>query len=215
MATGLVLLILGAVLLIRGHTHGPDTNVEAAGVKFIASPAAMLLIAGVLLLGGGGFFLAQTVVGQPTAVNTPPPSPVITPAPTSATPSSQPTVPFANVTYPPDGTKVSRQNGFVMGGTVADPGPFTIWILDHPSPDSYFVDVKATIQNGDWSAADMPLGDASDALPFTMTVVAVTADPECARALNQAGASPATSHLDAMPHGCYQFGQVTVNVTRP
>ena len=48
-----------------------------------------------------------------------------------------------------------------------------------------------------------------------MKVVAVTANPECARALDRASASAATDHLVAMPHGCYQIGQRTVNVTRP
>ena len=145
MAIGLVLLIIGVVLLIRSRVHGPDTHVEAGTVRIIAGPAAMILIAGVLLLGGGGFFLSQTVTGQPAAANTPSTSPII-PVPPSASPSSRPTEPFANVTYPIDGTKVSRQNGFVMGGSVADPGQWTVWILDHPSPHSYFVDVKANIK---------------------------------------------------------------------
>ena len=212
MVFGIVVFIIGVVLLIRGVAHyGPTTKAEApAGFKFEGGPAATIALGGIIFAFLGGWLLNGHLSSSPAPAPTQAPTPQPTPPPSSSSPSE--VVPFASVTYPAKGTQVSQKNGFTMGGTVASPGHFTIWILDHPSRHSYFLDREADVNAGEWSAVDRPIGDASDRLPYPLAVVAVLADPQCARSLNQIGQT-ATTHITTMPAGCHQFGQVIVNVT--
>jgi hypothetical protein len=208
---GIAVFIFGLVLLIRGVAHqGPTTKAEGpAGFKFEGGPGATILLGGLAFAIGGGYLLNSHLSSSPA----PAPTQAQTSQPAPPPSSSSEVVPFASVTYPAKGTQVSQKNGLTMGGTVASPGHFTIWILDHPSRNSYFLDREADVNAGEWSAVDRPLGEASDPLPYPLTVVAVLADPQCARSLNQIGQT-ATSHTTTMPAGCHQFGQVTVKVTR-
>jgi hypothetical protein len=117
----------------------------------------------------------------------------------------------ATLTYPGKDMQVSRKQGFTAGGTYSSLGSDTIWILDHT--DVYYVDTEATLAGGNWSASDQPLGSPSDQLPFPLTMVAVLANPDCARHLSALGHSVSNS-TPQLPLGCTQFGQVTLNVSR-
>lgn len=125
-------------------------------------------------------------------------------------PSGQPS---ASLTYPADGTKMSRAQGFTTGGIVTGLGTDTIWILDHPA-GAYYVDAEAAIENGKWEALDRPLGSQSDHLSYSLRVVAVFATPECKTLLRHLE-NVGDVRLRQMPNGCYQFGEVTVDVNRP
>jgi hypothetical protein len=128
----------------------------------------------------------------------------------SPRPSGQPS---ASLTYPADNTKMSREQGFTTGGVVKGLGADTIWILDHPA-GVYYVDAEAAIDNGKWVALDRPLGNKSDRLPYGLPVVAVFATPEYATQLRH-WESVGDVRLGQIPSGCYQFGEVTVDVNRP
>ena len=78
----------------------------------------------------------------------------------------------------------------------------------------YTVDQEAAIAGGRWSATDEPLGDASDHLPYSLTMVAALATPSCAKILTQTNAT-SNDYLEQLPAGCSLFGEVTVNVTTP
>jgi len=209
---GLIVFIAGVVLLFRRSSSappGPKTKAAGFGVKIqTQGPAELMLISGIILLIGGAYF-AEHTHSQQTGLPTDPPSTSSASPTSAASPTAASEVPFASVTYPRSGLHVSRKHGFTMGGRVTDPGQYTVWILDHPA-GYYFVDVVANVTGGTWAATDQQIGDATDILPYSRAVVAVIADPHCARVLNRA-----TGQIGSLPSGCHQFGRVIVDVTRP
>jgi hypothetical protein len=76
------------------------------------------------------------------------------------------------------------------------------------------VDQKAVTTGGRWSAIDQPLGNSSNRLPYSLTMVAALANPSCASTLTKLNKSPNSDYTVQLPAGCKLFGQVTVDVTR-
>ena len=99
----------------------------------------------------------------------------------------------------------------MASGSVSRLGADTIWLVDYNG--SYYIDVKATVSSGDsrWSAADYPLGSASETLPFDLTVLVVVATPECTSIL-QAKFDSHDIKLSELPVGC-QAIQPSIEVT--
>jgi hypothetical protein len=129
-------------------------------------------------------------------------------------PQSATGLPSPTLTYPPDHLGVSRSQGFVASGAAPSAlWPDSIWILDHGT--EYIVDRDATVNAGRWSALDRPLGNSSNSLPYDITMVAVLANPACASRLSELDQSVSGDHIQQLPTGCTQFGQVTVHVDRP
>jgi hypothetical protein len=210
---GAVVLLAGVILIFRPRAVPGDptaAQVPGTGVNVNLPPPSVLLVIGTVLLVAAAYLglrpapvaNAGPAVGTPATTAAAPPSP---------SPGVTAGLPFANLTYPADGAPVGQKQGLTAGGTVNQPGTYTVWLLDHPA-SGYVVDVKATVANGEWAASDHPLGSPADPLPFQLAVVAVLATPDCARALD--AASAASHHLQVLPAGCSQFGQVTVNVSR-
>jgi len=100
----------------------------------------------------------------------------------------------------------------VAKGTASSLGSNSVWILDYDG--GYTVDSRASITDGRWAAIDQPLGDASNHLPYSLTMVAALANPACAAVLTRLDAG-SNDYTNSLPQGCKLFGQVTVNVTRP
>jgi hypothetical protein len=118
----------------------------------------------------------------------------------------------AALTGPTDGTQVSRSQGFTASGVEASLGAYTIWILDYDG--GYTVDQEAAVAGGRWSAIDQPLGDSSNRLPYSLTMVAALANPSCAATLAKLNEGN-NDYSAQLPAGCRLFGQVIVDVTRP
>jgi hypothetical protein len=222
--SGLFLLISGIWLMLRGRPDTPDGATEATLKEVIRVnvPAqALLVLVGAGLLISGGYLAVTRAqdtgtssVGQvpvstgrnsPSAKPSPSPSPSTSLPPTAGQSS-------ATLSYPSDGTKVSRQRGFIATGAAASLGPYTVWILDYDG--GYTVDQEAKIVAGQWSATDQPLGDSSDHLPYDLTMVVALANPHCAARLTQIG-STRNDYTQSLPDGCRIVGQVTVNVSKP
>ena len=215
MLIGLLLVIGGVIMLARSRGSGePGTKVTVFNVEVDnAGPGTLIMLAGVALAAVGGFFLSRTLPQQATTVASGTiASPTLS---TTASPASQAAFPFARITYPRPGTKVSRHKGFVEGGTSAALGPDTIWVLDHPSHGVYYIDGPATINGSNWSFNDYPLGNASDPLPYSLTVITVEARPSCAASLDNDAKTLTIPKIGSLPDGCHKFAGVTVNVTRP
>jgi hypothetical protein len=217
-AVGLLLLLAGVVLLVRWKTtSAPGAKITVWNIEVEnAGPGLLVMLVGLGVIIAGGYFLTQAIehTQSPTPVS---PAGSATPsaAAVSSAGSSSGAFPFARITYPRRGTQVSRHKGFVEGGTVAALGPDTIWVLDHPSRGVYYIDGPATVNGSSWSFNDYPLGDSSDPLPYSLTVVTVEATPGCASALDRDAKTLAIPKIEALPHGCDKFAGVTVNVTRP
>jgi hypothetical protein len=209
---GVILLLAGLVLIFRPKAIPGDATAAQVpgGINLNLPPPSVLLIIGAALLIAAAYLGLRPTPFAGAGAGSAPAASTAAATPSPGLPAG---LPFANLTYPAPGSAVGQAKGLVAGGTVNDPGTYTVWLLDHPSY-GYVVDVKATVQGGEWAANDHPLGSPTDPLPFHLTVVAVLADPDCARALNALGASAATNRLQALPDGCSQFGQVTVDVTQ-
>src|SRR5262249_32209118 len=150
------------------------------------------------LIGGTVFALAFIVPVNSTKASSANPV-TMSPSPShlSASPTASPvqstplarSVGTASATLktPTKGTKVSRSKGFTATGTASSLGSDTVWILDYDG--GYTVDQEAKVNGGQWSAADYPLGDPSDHLPFPLTMKAVLANPHCATRLNKLSSS--------------------------
>jgi len=222
-AAGLSLLISGIWLMFQGRPTSPDEATEASlkeVIRLNVPAQALLVLVGAALLVAGGYLGvthwqttpgSNTINSSPTTADTA--SPSATPMGTSpSSPTSAPVQAYATLTSPNNGTKVSKQGGFVARGTATSLGPYTVWILDYDG--GYTVDQEAAVAAGQWSATDQPLGDSSDVLPFNRTMVAVIADSYCANRLSQIQ-STSDDYTQNLPDGCKIVGRVTVDVSRP
>ena len=197
---------------VRDHPGPPQRGRPAGGGgRRTAIIVAIISAAGVIIAAivTGTFNLLANHNGP-----TPQPSRTAVSHSSSPRPSGRPS---AKLTYPAGNTKVSRAKGFIARGIVEGLGANTIWILDH-SASGYYVDAEAATPkngNGAWSAMDRWLGNKSDHLPYSLTVVAVIATPQCKRQLRQIESQDLDTPLGTIPRGCLQFGKVTVEVYRP
>lgn len=219
--SGVTLLVAGILLLIRGAAGigGDPTEASVKDVIKVNVPAqALLVLVGAGLLSGGGYLAVhQTQFNASTSgPNELPPSATASASTASPSPSQSPSAPSEQteptLTYPKDGTRVSKSQGFIASGSAANINPSSLWILD--SDNGYFVDQQAKIVNGQWTALDAPLGDSSNHLPFDLTMIVVLANPHCSKILHTTNRT-SNDYLKQLPGGCKQIGQVTVNVSKP
>jgi hypothetical protein len=230
---GLASLIWGGWYLAHPHpsSSSPPAGTEVSAWEFhVSGPwPVMMVVAGAVMLVASGYLAIHTAGGSSSAsssqASSAPASAQVSSAPASAVAATPATTVTASpttqgqlkvtLTYPPNGTKVSRSVGFTASGPIIGPlGTYTVWLLDHPSI-GYVVDVKASVSNGRWTATDRPLGGPRDQLPFKLTVVAVLADAECANTLAQLASSVSGDITGELPAGCAPVGKTTVNVARP
>ena len=200
---GITLMVIGIVLIILMKTV--PSKIQISNIKAEGPVGLALVVAGLSCLFAGS--ISNINRSLPTSSTSASPS-VLLPSGTSSAVS-----PSATLEYPANGTRVSKKRGFTTGGMYSSLGSDTIWILDHER--MYIVDQQAVTAGGKWSALDQPLGTPSDQVPFTLTIVAVFADPSCASRLRVLNQSVSGDHTPELPPGCTPFGQVTVNVTQP
>ncbi|SOD75030.1 transglycosylase-like protein with SLT domain [Jatrophihabitans sp. GAS493] len=117
--------------------------------------------------------------------------------------------PSVTVATPALNSRVSQSGGFSARGTVSQIGTRTLWLLDNH--DGFTVDEMVPVIGAQWAADDRPLGDTSDPLPFSLSVVLVLADAKCGQILGHAAATP-SDHLDALPAGCTIASTIRVRV---
>jgi hypothetical protein len=210
-----VVLIIAGLALIATAIIGSGNYVK---VVIPSLPAWARVLFGIM--GIGVFALAfipgiannsPGAAGQSADPKAPSPSHASTAEPSLPLPSPGAEI-SATLRYPTDGTKVSKSQGFIATGTATALGSYTVWILDYDG--GYFVDQEAKVVAGRWSAADEPLGDSSNHLPFDLTFRAVVAKPACAARLRRINAS-SNDFTARLPGGCKIIGEATVNVVRP
>jgi len=217
---GVFLILVGVSLLIvkRFQTSESDTNKPTLqgpmNTFAISGPAGLVVIViGVVCI------VLPTVIGVNRSAGSSPSS-ISSPAPSSISSSARPTVSAVPSTSPgpvitvesPTHNLVSRRVGFVAKGSVSRLGAHTIWLFDYNGSD-FYIDVKATVSSDGsrWSAADYPLGSASQSLPFEVTVLVVVATPECTSTL-QAKVRSDETKLSKLPVGCHAV-QPSIAVT--
>lgn len=202
---GVILVALGVGFRIQIGERGGSVNPNKwASIGAFGLGVGCLVLGVVLLLADTG----TTQSPQPTSTG---PTSTATSLP-SVAPSQTGTAPLATLDFPTAQAGVSKLHGFVASGTAGQIGSLDIWILDFDG--AYTVDGVASIAGSKWSAADYPLGDASDALPYPLTLVAVTANAACSATLLKVSNTDEDS-IAKLPSGCHVFGQVTVDVDKP
>lgn len=195
-ALAALVIIVGLALIAAGlrltfKAKGGEGGMRTALITVQGPTGILVIVLGLICLGGGAYLGLKV-----------------------ANPSSAKTAnhPSAFLQLPTNGTKVSRSLGFVARGRATNLGKDSIWVLDYSG--GYIVDSEAELINGQWSAIDQPLGNSSDHLPYSLTMVAVFADRACAARLDEVNATN-NDFLNSLPTGCKPFAQVTVNVTLP
>jgi hypothetical protein len=211
MSTQVVLIIAGLALVVVAILGSGDfVKVVIPSLPAWARIALAIVGAGVFALA----FIPSVLNNSPSGASAMPsatastPGRGATPPPSQAAPSSL----LVTLASPPTDTDVSRSQGFIATGRARSLGTYTVWILDYDG--GYTVDQEATVASGQWSAVDRPLGDASDHLPYYLTMRVVTANTKCATKLQQIN-STKNDYTQNLPAGCTYISGTTVHVTKP
>ncbi len=208
MTVGIVLVLVGAALLVWGRIKGTTP----ARRLITGDPAALVvIIIGVVCV---AYAFAFTRSSSKTPVTAASPSvevtALISPTATVGSTRPAPTGPVVTMDRLPVGTVIGQKKGLIATGTATDLGTNTVWILDYDG--GYTVDDEATVTGTRWRAADLPLGDSTDPIPFTVTVKTVLANPACATALAKLNTT-VTDYTKTLPAGCTVVGSITGTVT--